>query len=376
MLRSIINYATTKSGKKIITCGSSKHTISTPYILLQNMINNFNPSYKIEKTSGTLESIKHVIHDFDNTFNDNQNIQSAIKQQIDLIQDFISVKLIGSYGTIRVHILANNTDSNISLIVKILHAINVFCAMFPSTSYDQLIIYICLDTCQRKLITEVSNDTINTIRQMQIKSMAMCVSGVTKRYDKQIILTRREEIIKLLFHELAHYAKLDSALFQSNYTNKWGLDESFNLSESYAELIGVILTCAYNSIYLAMKYNFNVRHLYKIIIDAEFNYSMALSKKILKFYNVTDVVKFINGEYNLYCPIAIWEYVIGRTIMFYHLDKILDIVGSDLKIKSNNTDEIIKLFDDDIIVAELINNCDCTIPDLDVSYMLIDLIFI
>jgi hypothetical protein len=80
-------------------------------------------------------------------------------------------------------------------------------------------------------------------------SGAMNVSGVTQRSSKQIILTKSEEIIKLLYHEMVHYIGLEQFLQTSTKYDFALTNKNLNLAEAYAELMAIILYCAYLTIH-------------------------------------------------------------------------------------------------------------------------------
>lgn len=382
-LINIANYTTNDSKNKIVSYDTNVYKLPKGIMLdniLETMLDRFGTKYNIShntNTNHTLKSIKNMFSDFDSRFNNNSHINSSFKNEIMSMDKLLCINLASTYGNINIYILFDSTKTNISLIVSILHAINMFCHMFPYVNYDGLDIYICLDECKRKLITSHSKSIKSDIREMQQKSMGMCVSGITNRYDRVIMLTKKEEIIKLLFHEMAHFAELDEKLVNTSYANVWSADKTIlNLSEAYTEFVSVILACAYYSIHLGIVNKLDIYKLYQSMIEAEYNYSIMLSKSILNFYNVSDPIHFFNGSGpKLYCPICIWEYVIGRTVLFTNIDKLTPIIKSNLKIESNHVQQIINIFDNSQLLAPLIKNLPNKIVDTNISFMLVELVF-
>lgn len=179
-------------------------------------------------------------------------------------------------------------DFPLNLIAGIIHAINTFCCLFPF-NYKGLSIYICLDENKRIISKNIFN-----------------ISGITDKYNKTIILTKKEEIIKLLFHELIHYIGLDSSLL---------IFSELKYFEAYTELLSVIFFVAYKSIHY--KRNFNKE------LNKELKYSLLLTSNILKYYGYGDNYRdFFKQKKYEECKIPIWEYVLLRTQLFLNIDKI------------------------------------------------------
>lgn len=223
--------------------------------------------------------------------------------------------------TITVHILTN--DDN--LIPIILFAINTFCNLFPY-NYDGLTIYICPNDIGRTLNHTKHLDNFDKLRK---QSGAFTVSGVTEKHKKTIILTKSEEIIKLLFHEMVHYIGLDSNFFGIYHDFGWAVNNGLHLSEAFAEFMSIILVTAFEAINICSMEGEDVYDYYQKLLQIEIVYSAYLSSNILKFYgyNSENFRNFFLGVgEKKYSPIPIWEYVILRTQLLLNIDEITELL--------------------------------------------------
>jgi hypothetical protein len=296
----------------------------------QNLINDtiiaFKEPLKVsrEVSSITIDKFKTDIIDFDDHFN---SFGTCTKLQRDLkkMNHYYSVRLsVG--GHITVNILSEHTDH--ALIGTIIHSINTFCHLFPY-DYSGLVIGIILDDNKRDIM--LSDDALQIqIKNMQKNSSAFTVSGVTRRRDKNILLTKREEIIKLLYHELVHYIGLDAVLVGHPYMTTWNINNKIiNLSEAYTEYMSIILHSAYISVHLMAKFGVDPIQTFTEIISYEIKYSLLLTSSILQIYgyNSHNYSTFFTGNSAIppaTSPIATWEYIILRSQLFLQMNNILD----------------------------------------------------
>lgn len=320
--------------------------------------------------------LRNIFCDFDRSFNNIVN--SKLQMDISKMNRSLSIGININNDTIKMHFLYNDISKKIGYVSAIIHAINTFCYLFAS-NYEGLNIYICLDdNCRNLVFPKYYHDYKNIFKYLHKHSSAFCISGVTYKDQKKIILTKSEEIIKLLFHELIHFASLDEKLIGIGNNFKLDVDKyNLNASESYTELLSVILNSAYQTIHIFGIKKLDKYWIFNKILELEFNYSILLSSKILKFYGYdkyTYQFFFQKNDKRNQSPIPIWEYVILRSQLFCNIDKITYLRRKNWYI--DDPFAIIKMMeiDENFLYKLSIQMSDEKIFDnLSVSYVTIDL---
>lgn len=253
--------------------------------------------------------------------------------------------------------------------IHLIDAVTAFGNTFEG-KYDKLLIIILLDSSKRIVPADISDMTDKQkIAELQRRYLAMSVSGVTYSSRNLIILTKTEEIIKLLFHELIHYIKWDDELYSIHFKTKWGLDKSqqdLNVSEAYAEFLSVIIYIIFESIHIYL-FLFNEstqtswEQIFHNLYETECLHGAYLSAKVLKFYgfNKQTFMEFFEGtnKTKLNQPIYLAEYIMCRSILMFNAQEILlDILpkGTNLKISSKYVPKILGIIRNDHILTDLI----------------------
>jgi hypothetical protein len=298
---------------------------------------NINP----EKYNGK-NNITGIIKEFDTKYNNG----TILSHQISIMSKKYSVKIKG----IIVHFITNENEQN--LVAAILHSINTFVNLYQY-EYDGLTIYVCTD----------DNKRTNSL---------FTISGITDTSKNIIILTKKEEIIKLLFHELCHYAKLDDTL-RKNFIVEWSVsDNDINMSEAYSEMLSIILTCAYISAHISTSIE-NTYNLFIKFIQAEISHSLYLCLNYLSHIN-TNVEDFFSGKgpimnFNIQVP----AYVFLRTCLLLKLNKLNNLLLN--KVSDTDSVMIFNMIDVNQLKKELLNY-DGFKTDSSMSYMYIDYIYV
>lgn len=312
-----------------------------------------------------MKSIKSNINNIQTKcieFNNRINKIKNSKLESDILEMNYAHSLILTVNNqkIKIHFLSYDNIPHYKSII--IHAINTFCYTFPF-DYNGLEIVVCLD---ENLRTLKKDNGRGSIKDLQKESKSFCASGVTNSINKYIVLTKKEEIIKLLFHELCHYAHLDYVLLDHPLTNNWSINKELNTSEAYTEFMSIILNSIYQTLHL--KTNFN-----KTLIDIlnyEITYSLYLTTNILRFfkYNKSNYQTFFNNTgHNCDSPIATWEYIFLRTGLLVNLQKVLNSLDNF----TLNNNKIIPLmnFDTDLLNKyfdiKSIDNVSYTIIEID-----------
>jgi hypothetical protein len=166
-------------------------------------------------------------------------------------------------------------------------------------------------------------------------------SGVTIHYIREfnnngtIILYRKEEVIKVLIHEIIHSFKCDYELFKEKYNkfffNQFNFenDKYINTNESYVEVNALI-------IFLIMKIKKNNEKLSKlnVYLNQEKKYSLMKMNQILDYYNITNLKGNISFKQNS----NIFSYYITKTGLLVDINKFFKFMENINNLKLKNED--------------------------------------
>ena len=362
---------------KLVDSISNKITDLCPelQVLLETMRVSFASDLHITPGFNSIESIHAVFNEFISDIL--QTDKSKLESDIDKMNDWSSIILHIKSSIIKLNFIFNKEElpTYIKQIAIVCHATNTFCHLFPF-NYDKLQMNICLDQNERS--ADVPNHIIiptDKIIYLQKNSTAFNVSGVTYPKRRIINLTRKEELIKLLFHEMIHFVGLDHVLTQVNFKNNWACGE-LNLSEAYTEFLSVVIYTCYESIHLSKLIMRSSTSIFKELLSMELNYSIRLTSNILKFYGFDSNTykNFFRGTIeSITPPILLFEYIFLRTILFLRLDDVMKLVGTNYKVQKNNLTNLIKIFSDDTELVQKLESDMRGKMDLSVSYLAVDL---
>lgn len=313
-------YLTQSSQDKYVPPNHTKALTLQQQKILNTMITAFTKPIKL--TLKRPKPIQKIFIDFHNMFASVRD--SKFVSDVTTFDKMISYTMTVPTGVITINIIYG-TDKH-KVIGTITHALNTFCNFFKTANYDGLTLYICLDDNQRDIIVPKNLKTYEEkIIYLQKHSLALNVSGMTDKKKKIVYLTRTEEIVKLLFHEMAHYIGLDEKLRFLDFKNNWTVaPKELNISETYTEFMAVLLNSAYQAVHIhCLDKSVPVANIYESLLASETTYSLKLTANILKFYgyNVTTYKKFFDGTGNAVSePIPLWEYIFLRAICMLNMD--------------------------------------------------------
>jgi len=278
-------------------------------------------------------------------------------------------------------------SDNIQKMIDIVHALKTFCSTFEG-SYDGLNLIVVLDKTKRIVPDDLKNVPLKErIRELQKRYLALNVSGVTYSANKLIILTKTEEVVKLMFHELIHFVKWDDLLRSVVFRTDWGLkadQRDLNLSEAYTEFLAIIVYLMYATIPISILYQRSWTDVFQTLFELELEHSIYLTAKVLTFFGFDSStnVSFFGGSNRtkLDQPIYLAEYVICRSLLMMRAQKIMDMVVSErqtsLKIPQRFIPDLLSMIkDDDMLVEKIdqyIRNVDDA-SDNSLSYLALDL---
>uniref|UniRef100_A0A6C0CAF6 Uncharacterized protein n=1 Tax=viral metagenome TaxID=1070528 RepID=A0A6C0CAF6_9ZZZZ len=338
--------------------------------ILDIMLVSFKKNLIIESKSPTkLQKMQKIFIQFHNMFSNIRD--SKFVSDVKKFNKVITYTLDTPHGIITLNFLYDK--NKIKVISAITHALHTFCNFFNKIDYDGLVIYVCLDDNKRDIIIFDDRKTYDEkIAYLQKNSLALNVSGMTDKNKKIVFLTRTEEIVKLLFHEMVHYIGLDEKLRRVNYTNNWAVAPvELNISETYTEFMAVLLNAAYQSIYIwCLDPKKSIDQIYRTILNMETIYSLRLTANILKFYGYDSATyeNFFKGiGHKNSEAIPLWEYIFLRTICM------MNMTFFPSNYVMNDVATFVKLLKNDRQLVENLEKYMSGPMDLNISYNMIDL---
>lgn len=253
----------------------------------------------------------------------------------EIFKDFISdghvVKMKVNQITLVIVVGKNDKSYDYSLLVKRLHTLNHLYGKFKAN------IYLALFD-QPRTLEYLSKNNSECGFDCQMTSLknnykGMTVGGFTTSNENDIFIFKKEEVSKLLIHEIAHLLDLDLGFKEKKYQNPWMTkNDELNIYEAYAELI----SCIMNSIFMALEFkSFYPKTIFNdtldYILNMEYTYSFYLSAKLLRWFNVNPDDFFHKKGLIISEPIYVSEYVYLRTMMWMKFDNILINLNFDTR---------------------------------------------
>jgi hypothetical protein len=221
-------------------------------------------------------------------------------------------------------------------------------------------LYVVTNDKNRFLNKRRSNNIKFDLNDMKKKGIANISSGVTT-YQGKMVVSRKEELPKLLVHELIHFLGLDGDFFNFNHTELFNAKENFtnynitslcvqkNISsfvyESYTEFLSNILNCLFTSLEIP---NGNFSTMIETL-ELERIYSIYQTAKLLYYFGFNNFNSFfldcknkLNSKNRRFFTDTLYlDYTIIRSIMFFSFQEVLDIMDIknnmlQIKNKKNN----------------------------------------
>jgi len=301
---------------------------------------------------------------------------------------------LGKQFAIHLYIGVLESDTTPSVIIN---ALILFFKIFPKYQNGSLYFYISLDrilriipdaihhTFQEKIMGDIIKERFVLLWK---ESAALLTSAYTL-FDT-ICITKKQEVIKTLFHELIHWIRAENfsrdiktifnfynmsvvtKLPESTKTSdSEGLDEyakimryvnfspssmkrMINPSEVYAEFLSVMMNSIYFSIILKKKYQYRdpLSSIFYQVINLEIKNSIYLSVKLLEFYgyNRDNYIYFFKGSgLKIYGFMPDAEYILYRTILLLQYPEVCRILEEDVTnqyiITEKNENKILALLE-------------------------------
>jgi hypothetical protein len=361
-------------------------------IIIKNIINNINlKNFNYKIISKNIKYLTNIFQNFKdiyikldkkyiiNKLNDNElitikkYINSFIKnvnsQKLNKIINSYDKIIYLSYENIKFYYIYDNDNKLnkdlqlINFLFNISITLNKF--TFKKDTIDRIIIWIPIDSSR--------NFNSNTINKQNLKNTinnfeAFTVSGITFGNNPRLtIVTRYEEVEKLLIHELIHNYYLDGNIYHDDMdliikdylniknnsnSNIKNYNYEYSIYESYTELLSTYFYLLFININLDKKDIFN-KLLGQICLEIIYSYNTIANLAILNNYNNYD--DFIKNE-TFFGNICFYEYYYVKGLLYNNF--LINI--------PNNSKEFLELYKNiinvihnsnkDLLLKDIFNN--------------------
>jgi hypothetical protein len=244
------------------------------------------------------------------------------------------------------------------LVIHMFQIIEMMKYIFNHSSFEQDIIFF--HTNKKKIFPKKQrifengngNENRNSLGPNEINTGATYVNKIDIKNHKgcKIILYRKEEILKVLIHELihAHLGDIDMILWNDNkkFSTLFCTKYSVLLNEAYTEWYANICNMIYVNIMCKMGRN-KLAEMY----FNECKYSIYINNKILYFYQISNVEMILRK--NKKCTIFFPQQT--NVISYYILKNILLLKYRNMKIDSRTIKEVVDLLIKNIYILDEIN---------------------
>ena len=220
---------------------------------------------------------------------------------------------------------------------------------FKKIQQQMTIIWISIPTKRNFNFNSINNETL---KQSENKFEAFTASGITTHNDSNIItiITRFEEIYKLLIHELCHAFNFDGSnnykyhktIIQkyNNVKSKNNYNYDYCIYESYSELLSSYIFLLFKNIH-HNEYEFKKNMYVNIIIEIIYSFNIIANLIILNGKTFNEFVK----NPSFLGDLCFYEYYYLKSLMYNHLNIVL----------CNTNDDFINLYQT-IINKIILNN--------------------
>lgn len=316
---------------------------SIEHQVLKKEMTNYNNIYKIATTS--------LIGDYDYV----QNEMHGTSEIVYLNDSNINFYYLN---------LGNYEDDK--KLINFLFSQSVCLAKF-SELYDKhniIIIWIPIKTNRDYNFDTINQENLNN----SIKNFnAFTASGVTYGDSPRItIISRYEEISKLLLHELIHNYNLDGSRYHEHnhdlikmykkiknpktMSNINNYDYSYSMYESYTELLSSYLSMIFRNINLNSKLDLIKRYETEILMELLYSYNTISNLiKLNDFKNFEDFEK----EKKFKGDICVYEYYYLKGLLYNNYELSLCYNKTDFL---KNYEKLISIDKDDILLKDVFNN--------------------
>jgi hypothetical protein len=282
--------------------------------------------YTLNQTNIDIENLIKDIP-FDENRNELKDIFYNSYQSIDIIQEIESndlnhIVIKTDYYKLSLYYYdIKNIDDEIIKIIKVINLIREINKFYKINQNDFYNVIIFFGNKKKYLFNERK-----IITPMNINSGATII----KEYAS---VWRKEELEKVLIHELLHYIGIDHKLFinDNDKINKLFNVTKNKINESYNETLAGIINMCWKS----QKHNININELYLL----ELKFLLFQTVKIIKYFDG----KYVDDLFTIKISQTSWmlSYIILKMILFCNINDIINFIES-INLKINSDDDINK----------------------------------
>lgn len=312
-------------------------------VMLQKMQKTFQSPLNMTLQKVDIQGLKRDFRNFDAEMNQRYHNCDITQFQKDVEKMPYATCYELGIDSKRVYVRFLSSKPDYAVKVTLLLAINCFLSMYTHRWLESgLRIDICLSDNLRLVSNYPSKQSEIPVIMKKLchKSMALNVSGLTNKMRNLVVLTRKQEILKLLFHELTHYVGLDIPLRSNEYD---GLE--FHAEEAFTEWLSVVFVTAFQTIWSATcpeLCGIPQEKIYACYLYLESEYAICLSAKVVKFcypHSTNATFRFEIGPAldmarQAGIHIAIWEYVVLKTQLWLAMPAVLACLNADLAVEN------------------------------------------
>lgn len=197
------------------------------------------------------------------------------------------------------------------------------------------------DTLQIAIYPTLFKKTINKItKKFRPLGIDNVNSGLTYYRGKEngtIILWRKEEIKKVIIHELLHALKVDYSLimhgklFEKYMMDLYKIDQFIGINESYIET----LACLFNIIFYVIEHNLNKKAVINFL-KVELFYCCTKAAQILNYYNLNSLKDLIVSSNKYFHQNSnVFSYYIVKTLLLFNFNNIYNLLLTEKCINSS-----------------------------------------
>lgn len=301
---------------------------------INNLYNNILNIYNDRSLNNNYDISDYQVYDY--SIDEYKNIMEKWYKRHNLYPTITIKKCIIIKDTIsHVNLIYGTNDINDIYYELLIKRLRIFVNLF--TIKKNVNIYCYASDDKRNVINDRLNlnDLSNEYKKLNDKLGALTIAGETIHNPNTIFITKKEELCKLMIHEMIHLYELDEKvdIIDNNILNKWNVKITTNSYEAYTELISnlFIIIC------ISIETKTNVYDL----INIERIYSIYDTAKLLYLYNYdeTNIIDFFmnpNKHNKIDFPIPALYYYIIRSMLFYYIDELFDDQYINNKMKALN----------------------------------------
>jgi hypothetical protein len=240
----------------------------------------------------------------------------------------------------------NNKSKIPNVILHMFKIIKLLKILFKRNNLNNSQTIYYFETNKKKILPANSNKKIGPNE---------CNSGLTyiqnnNHKNGNIVLYRKEEILKVLIHELIHSNMIDHKIIYSTdnkvFSNNFCVDYNILLNEAFTETFATII----NIFYIHIINNLKISLLNEMFIN-ELCYSNYICSKIMNYYDIKsilDVIKPKDKKCNTYFPqnTNVFSYYILKNILLHNIEDFNNILINntiDYKINEPGIKDLINL---------------------------------